>query len=575
MKKMIWLAVLCLCLGLLGQAGAEVTDCSASAKDFGRGMAMLTQSAPMTVDEDGLVPKSWSPQLVLCRTDGSDLELPDAVYAVEGPGSRYAVLCTSNADAADMVAQLRQQDGVLWAEQDADVYAMDYTEEAESISFMSPALKNLNMHYYLAMTRHYGRGTVRVAVIDSGCSAHSYYRSRLVLGGHDYVDDDDDSTNDGVGHGTHVAGIIADGTAGTQTNIMPFRVLNDEGKGKMSYVTCAVLEAKEAGVDIINLSLGSSVMSEALDDALMTAVNAGCIVVAASGNNGVNTSGICPAHLNVSGIIVVGSAEASGTDTVRAAYSNYGASVDVYAYGSSVISCWLNNQYARKSGTSMAAGQITGICALMRHIWPGIGPSTVEKRLVAISKGTAPVPDAYQLLPRTMGASLTDVRLGVGDTIQLWTQAEPITACMSITWTVDDTTVATAENGLLTGVAPGTTTVTATCTGMEAMTFRLTVTSESTISVAPSVDLLSAEMLRGTALQQLLLPSTITTLGDYALADCPQLSQVRVPNTVTSFGTGVFSGSASAVLLCEDSSPAHVYAETNSLQYILSPISHE
>ena len=110
---------------------------------------------------------------------------------------------------------------------------------------------------------------------------------------------DDGWTEAGISHGTMVAGIIGaegDNSIGVtgvtwKTKIMPLRVLNDRGEGKISSVVRAIDYAVANGADIINLSFVTYNYSDALQGAIARAYKAGVIVVAAAGNDQTNGEG--------------------------------------------------------------------------------------------------------------------------------------------------------------------------------------------------------------------------------------------------------------------------------------------
>jgi subtilisin family serine protease len=128
---------------------------------------------------------------------------------------------------------------------------------------------------------------------------------RMTESGYDYVDADDDATNDPFGHGTAVAGILADCTDGAPVGIYPIRVLNASGSGTVSNLVLGIREAIGKGVTVINLSLESGAIRQALDDAILDAVADGITVVVAAGNKGIDTAGVSPAHIDASGAIVL------------------------------------------------------------------------------------------------------------------------------------------------------------------------------------------------------------------------------------------------------------------------------
>ncbi|MCA1032107.1 S8 family serine peptidase [Bacillus timonensis] len=144
-----------------------------------------------------------------------------------------------------------------------------------------------------------GKG-VKVGVIDTGIDYTHPDLIKNYRGGHDLVDGDDDpmetmgDSNQKTMHGTHVAGIIAangrvKGVA-PDAEIIAYRALGPGGVGTSEQVIAAIEQAIKDNVDIINLSLGSSVngpdwpTSLALDKA----VEKGIIAVTSSGNSGPN-----------------------------------------------------------------------------------------------------------------------------------------------------------------------------------------------------------------------------------------------------------------------------------------------
>ena len=123
-----------------------------------------------------------------------------------------------------------------------------------------------------------GLGTV-VAVIDTGVDLnHREFTGRIVQG-YDFVDNDL-LADDGNGHGTHVAGTIAGaydnfGVTGVAFNseIMPIRVLGDDGSGYTSDIISGIRFAADNNADVINLSLGGGGYSQSMSDAIEYATN--------------------------------------------------------------------------------------------------------------------------------------------------------------------------------------------------------------------------------------------------------------------------------------------------------------
>jgi serine protease len=155
------------------------------------------------------------------------------------------------------------------------------------------------------------------------------------LNGWDFINGDA-HPNDNNGHGTHVAGTIAQatgnglGVAGiaSETTLMPVKVLDYSGGGYDITVADGIYYAVDNGAKIINLSLGGSSSSTTLEDAVAYAYGNGVVVVAASGNAGTGSVDYPAAYDSY--VIAVG---ATRYDETRAPYSNFGTSLDLVAPG--------------------------------------------------------------------------------------------------------------------------------------------------------------------------------------------------------------------------------------------------
>jgi subtilisin family serine protease len=225
-------------------------------------------------------------------------------------------------------------------------------------------------------------------------------------------------------HGLHVAGTIGavgnDGVGVSGVNwtvrIRPVRVLGVAGFGTFYDIAQGILYAAGlpaddgkggtvtalSGARIINLSLGGPSGSTALHDAVISATNAGALVIAAAGNSG-NTSLLYPAAypeaLSVSAV---------GPDGLLASYSSYGSTVDIAAPGGDqadgdasfgvLSSAWNfvtgTPIYDSWDGTSMATPHVSGVAALVLALDPSLTQAQVRARLTtyAVDAG-APGPD--------------------------------------------------------------------------------------------------------------------------------------------------------------------------------------
>jgi cell wall-associated protease len=200
-----------------------------------------------------------------------------------------------------------------------------------------------------------------------------------VLAGTDFVAPDTNA-NDENGHGTHVAGIIAatydnkKGIAGMapKAKILPVRVLDKDGNGTSANVAKGVLYAVSKGAKVINLSLGTTANSPALQAAVAEAIQKNVLVVAAAGNRGCTSTGSPTEYpAAMPGVVGVGAVDKS---LKKASFSSCGSWVDVTAPGASVISTTIRNSvglgcsasadYCTLNGTSFATPYVAAAAAL-------------------------------------------------------------------------------------------------------------------------------------------------------------------------------------------------------------------
>ncbi|UCZ54269.1 S8 family serine peptidase [Bacillus shivajii] len=223
-----------------------------------------------------------------------------------------------------------------------------------------------------------GSNNVRMAVLDTGIDSSHPNLSNLVDTslGRSFVGGD---AEDRQGHGTHVAGTIASygSVSGVmqEASLVSVKVLDDNGSGTLYGIQEGILYAADINSDVMNMSLGGGGYNQGMDDAVQTAVNAGTIVVAASGNDSSSNISYPAAY---SGSIAVGSVTSSGT---RSSFSNYGDGLELMAPGSDIYSTYPNGQYATLSGTSMASPHVAGVAGLMRAVNPDITVSEARSIL--------------------------------------------------------------------------------------------------------------------------------------------------------------------------------------------------
>ncbi len=210
-------------------------------------------------------------------------------------------------------------------------------------------------------------------------------------------------SGEGVSHGTEVAGLVgAKGNNGVgvtavsqSVSILPLQVLSDEGTGYSDDIANAIRYAVDSGVAVINMSLGTNGDDPIVRSAVDYAADHNVVVVAAAGNCGNSTIGMCAGEVagyitfpgSYNRVIAVGATTAANQ---RASFSSYGERLDVVAPGSGTI---ISPTWSSTNGTSLYSSSLYGTsyaspivastAALIRSIRPSTSVDDVRALLMA------------------------------------------------------------------------------------------------------------------------------------------------------------------------------------------------
>ena len=366
----------------------------------------------LTVKMDAAAPQEPLPVIVRYR---QDIALAKALTAGAASRYRFGLLNASALRATPAQIQALSADAAverIW--EDLPVHA-----------FLDTSVPHINVPpvWNLGYT---GRG-VKVAILDTGLDpTHPDFAGRIING----ADFSGTGARDRNGHGTHVTGIAA-GAGATYRGVAPdasiyvVKVLGDDGGGMTSDVIAGLEWALEQGVQVVNLSLGSSQASDGTD-ALSVAcdemVHRGVVVCVAAGNDGPR-SGTIGSPGCAREVITVGASTEGGSIV---SFSSRGPTLDgrikpdIVLPGERIISCRAANTslgapvdalYTAVSGTSMAAPHAAGAVALLLEAYPALTPAEIRGRFVQAAKDLG-------LDPNAQGAGRVDVEAAYkGETV--------------------------------------------------------------------------------------------------------------------------------------------------------------
>ncbi len=379
-------------------------------------LAAPISALPDQVDGD-LLP--YHPDRVLVRVaDGT----PAAVLGPEAApifDRWYAVPTLPGEDPADGVQRLESLKYIEVAEVDRVIRLEPHRAVAADFSGTDSVTPNdplYHLQWHLpaieapdAWETNAGSGVV-VAIVDSGISLGGDDLDCRPLAGEFNAFTNTSAPGAGAddnGHGTHVAGTVGQctnngvGVAGVAggASLMAVKVLDATGSGPNSIIASGIVWAATNGADIINLSLGSTCPSAIQFDAVDTAIAAGVVVIAATGNDGDEPgyAGEINSPACHSDVIAVG---ATDQYDALAYYSSWGSQIDVVAPGGDnradlngdgyidgVLQETFENGnpaeviYGFKQGTSMATPHVSGTAALMLSANPAATIDQVKKAL--------------------------------------------------------------------------------------------------------------------------------------------------------------------------------------------------
>lgn len=237
-----------------------------------------------------------------------------------------------------------------------------YGLSTQGVQYIGWEIKKFNIEKLWSKST--GKDVV-IGVLDTGCDFNHEDIKDNILEGINVIDNKKDPMDDN-GHGTHVTGTICASNNGVgivgvapESKVKPIKVLNGQGKGSSKNIADGVRWAADNNCQLITMSLGSKSKNTMISKAVEYAVQKGCVVFCAAGNDGISTDIMYPAKLHDT--IAIGAID---QHLNRTNFTCSGEELDFLSPGHEIVGCIPNNQYAMMSGTSMANPFAVGCAAL-------------------------------------------------------------------------------------------------------------------------------------------------------------------------------------------------------------------
>lgn len=278
-------------------------------------------------------------------------------------------LAEQNILVADLTApdytQMLSEDGTLYVEEDILLEGSGETTEDSEV------VEDVNQWYLDAINLpedidYSSLDKVKIGILDSGINFTddvSVQERVSFIPGEDEINP---LFEDVVGHGTGIAGVIGaerDGVSIDGINpcgeIYSIKVLSSQNTASLSKVVAGIYWAIENDMDILNMSLGTTVDSQILHAAIKDAYDAGMLLIAAGGND-IHKEVQFPAAYPE--VVAVGSTDAEGKlkeDT------SLGTELELLAPGDQVVTNSIFFGLSGVEGTSIATAQITGAASVL------------------------------------------------------------------------------------------------------------------------------------------------------------------------------------------------------------------
>ncbi len=298
----------------------------------------------------------------------------NASTSISGFNDLWVLQYSSPAEAEKAFEYYSKQKNVEFVEPDKEIFALSnetnnypYNNISDDSEYLSWGPEHIGIDILNKQLTDDGTALNQtiVAVIDSGVDhEHPFLQGRVLPTRINTSSSGTrNSSMDDNGHGTQVAGVIADCSL-SNIYIQPYKVLDSKGRGTLISLAAGINCAVNDKVDVINISIGfeeeSDILKSAIDNAEMNDI----LVISAAGNNGLDTLYYPASYKNVVKVSAI------NESNILTNFSTYGNGVDFAAPGIRIKTTTLGGNYITAKGTSIAAPFVSSIAAVIRAVIP-------------------------------------------------------------------------------------------------------------------------------------------------------------------------------------------------------------
>ncbi len=349
----------------------------------------------MSVNEsDGLPGKEYTDNSIfetarlIVKSQGK-IDTLDASSVVYGYDGLWVLQFDSSNDAAEAYGYYSTRAGVEYVEPDKllgitdpAIINQDPVVISETKEYLSWGPEHIGIDKFnkaVSESAYVPKNTV-VAVVDTGVdSDHPFLEGRIIPTRINTSSSGirNDSKDDN-GHGTRVAGIIADSTL-DNVYIKPYKVMDKWGNGSVITVAAGINCAVKDGVDVINVSIGFEEDSEVLRMAIRNAEENDIVVTGAAGNDASDTIYYPASYESVIKVTAI------NKENIFSNFSSYGNGVDLTAPGVDILTTNMGGGFVTVKGTSFASPFVAAAAATLIGVEPQASAEDIKEILLTFA----------------------------------------------------------------------------------------------------------------------------------------------------------------------------------------------